>query len=585
MKRLLTIFLILFPLCGFSQTITHTWKTTAVNSNWNNTANWQEGSVPSGSSNVQIMGSNFQPVLSNSLTINYLLLDGGGLNIGSYTLTVSNSIKAYSAQLSSNGGKIVSPLVNVWVGTTTTGNLTMELDAGIMQGNNTFQNNFALRINSPAGSSFLLAAYNPDTYKGTVSIVNEGQGGLLLSAYADAGATPTTFEQSFSYTNNANSPNYLAENTYSGSRLLFKGPASFTDNSLDPNAFMRIWKSEFEQSVSVYSKASIIIFSGDILLKNQLNLSADGGFIGFGVSNVVITSTGNIQVGSGGFGSGSILFGGLQCQSNGTINLLLGDANTHSSVLTSIQTTSQTNFVGAVNFRADYIELNGSTFNGNASFERTGPNRAMSMIWNGNGNNRGGNVFNGSVTVLNNSGTNWNWATLIPDVFNGNATFKHGRGASSQLNIAQSGAHIFQENVVLQSTSDALATGGVQIGNASDTTKLAVGKLIGTAGFLGGRLQLKRFLQMGSSTPQFIAMPPAASLQFDQVVFNGTLTATAGHLTIANSKFLRTSQFTKTATGTDISNGSNFFYRYTSFTNNAPAGNYIQFIAPNDVLR
>jgi hypothetical protein len=71
----------------------------------------------------------------------------------------------------------------------------------------------------------------------------------------------------------------------------------------------------------------------------------------------------------------------------------------------------------------------------------------------------------------------------------------------------------------------------------------------------------------------------------EQAVFEGELNAAAGHLEMSNSIFYRRSDFIKTATGTDCSNGFNLFHRRTKFTNQAPAGNNLRFIAPNYVIR
>ncbi len=568
-----------------AQTISHTWKATTTNSDWNNASNWEENSVPTASSNVKIANSNFQPVIPNSLTINYLLLDNGaGVNIQSYTLTISASLRAYYSTIVSNDGKMKTPQVFVFLGCVTQGNVYLEFDQGIMQGGNTFQNNLYLTTNSPAGLSFQIAASTPDSYMGQVNIINHGEGGIDLADGAAPGATATTFEQSFTYINDANSPNYFAENANSGT-LLFKGVVSISSTNTDPNSFVRIWKSEFRQVISIDTKGSEIQFGGNITFKDNLYLSAAGGAIGFGTTNVVMLHPATIQIGSSGFSAGNVFFGGLQYQSSTAIYLLLGDANTHNTVLTSIQTTQNNSFTGPINLRADYIELNGGIYNGTVNVERTGPNRPMSMFWNGNGNNRGGNVFNATLTAVNHSGTDWRWATSVVDVFNSDVVLKHGRGSDSQLWIAQTGAHLFKGNLTLQSTPDALSSGGIQIGFGANETQLAVGKSISTLGFLGGRIKLYHWHQLGFSNPQTISMNETARLQLDYAIFESRLDVTVGHLEIANSTFFRSSSFIKTGLGSDYCNGSNEFHQRVKFDNQAPQGNRLVFVVNNSLVK
>jgi hypothetical protein len=189
------------------------------------------------------------------------------------------------------------------------------------------------------------------------------------------------------------------------------------------------------------------------------------------------------------------------------------------------------------------------------------------------------------VTAINHSGTDWKWATTTPDVFNGNATFWHGRGSDSKLYVAQSGAHLFKGHLSLESTPDAQSNGGIEIGNGSDMTQLEVNKLISTAGFLGGYVKLHRFRQLGFDNPQSLGLSSTARLQLEQVIFDSQLTVTAGHLEIGNSIFYRQSSFTKTGTGSDYSNGNNEFRQRVKFDNQAPSGNNLVFIIFNSLVK
>lgn len=589
-KHLLFFWFWAASIVGFAQSFTHTWKAAPGNGDWNNAANWDEGTVPTSVSIVKIPASTIQPVLGGNTTVDILWLHfGAGLNIGANTLTLSTNLVNYNSSIVSAAGTVISAGVSVFVNATMTGNINLVIDQGIMQGNNTFQNNLTLTINPPYGSSFQLAAYNPDTYQGQVTVINNGSGGLNLAGYGLPGATPTTFDQSFSYINNAASPNYFAEGINSG-KLLFKGNVSIEDNATDPGSFIRLFKSEFRQPVTLSSKAANIAFAGAVLFKDNVLLNAQGGSYTFSQEDtistkVIVVHPATIQVGTGGFSSGSVNLDWLDYQSNSDLNLLLGDGNTHGSVFTAIKATANAVFTGKVNLRADYTELNGSTFQSEVTVERTGPNLAGSSFWNGGGNSSGGNTFHAPLTVINHSNTDWKWGTLATDIFNADVTMIHGRGSASKLYLAQTGQHQFKGNLTLQSTSDAVASGGIQVGHASDTTELAVGKLISGTGFLSGQIKLQRFHQRGFSTPQTLTLPQAATLTLEQAVFESPLYSTMGHLTLSNSIFYRYSTFTKTAAGTDYNNGDNLFYRHCKFINQAPAGSNLQFVAPNSVIR
>jgi hypothetical protein len=590
MKKILLLLVLLCPFGGFirvcvGQTITHKWKDTANSTDWNDGNNWDVGTAPNSSSNVEIRPSNYVPTLSDSITINHIDI-GGSINIGSYKLTASQSLVSSFGFIQSNGGKIVSPNAGAFNFTTVQGDISLLFGTGILNGSNVFENALTLQVNST--SSFLIAHTIADHYKGPTTFINNGSGGIYLAAHG--GTNPTIFEQSFSFINNAASANFFAENG-NNARILFKGAVTIEDRTSDPNSFIRVWKGTFEQGVRLSTSGGSVELRGGVSVAGQVQLNATGGVLFFGGdaldnSQTIILPTGGMAIGSSGVSGGQLIFDRFVNQSSSDLELLLGDGQSHSSVQTAIRSTAQASFVGKVNWRADYIELNGSTFGSDATFERTGPNLNMSIGgWNANGNNTGGNTFNGSVMATNHSGTTWNWGVLSADVFKGNAVFRHGRGSQSELRIAQAGATLFEGNLTLQSTPDALSSGGITVGHAGDTTTLAVGKQLSTTGFLGGYVKLQRFRQLGFTNPQTLNLSELATLQLSQVIFDSQLTATAGHLELANSTFRRASIFTKTGTGSDYSNGNNEFSQRVKFDNQAASGNNLVFILYNNFVK
>lgn len=81
------------------QTISaYTWKSTATNSSWTNTANWSGAAVPTSTSNVSIMPGGVQPIITNAVSLNKLVLNAGStLGITSPgTLTTTDTLRVNS---------------------------------------------------------------------------------------------------------------------------------------------------------------------------------------------------------------------------------------------------------------------------------------------------------------------------------------------------------------------------------------------------------------------------------------------------------------------------------------------------------
>ena len=133
------------------------------------------------------------------------------------------------------------------------------------------------------------------------------------------------FDKAFSFINSTSSTSHFAENN-NGASVLFKGEVILQDNTNDPNSILRIWRSSFEQSVSLTTQAASLEFKGGVSLAGQVYLNATGGRIGF-IGDVfsntptVLQTTGNIAIGSSGFSSGSVVFGRFVCESSGDLTL------------------------------------------------------------------------------------------------------------------------------------------------------------------------------------------------------------------------------------------------------------------------
>jgi hypothetical protein len=202
-------------------------------------------------------------------------------------------------------------------------------------------------------------------------------------------------------------------------------------------------------------------------------------------------------------------------------------------------------FNGVVNFKAPGLFLNGSIFNNTARFERTDSWDDTSMWF-------GGNVLNGTTTIINSSSQVLLMATnsLIPsDIYNGDVSFFNNGTGFIQFGGGKSVA--FNGNVQFNCTNGS----GYQFDGGS--TVLAAGKTITAGQFTTGKLVLNNFRQLGN-TPQTIHIMNPGQLWMTNCSFDGAVDLTAGTFTLVNNRFDGETILTRTANINNYCNGNTF---------------------------
>jgi hypothetical protein len=431
----------------------------------------------------------------------------------------------------------------------------------ISTGGNAFQGNLEL-INTSTGILYF-ADSSPDTYTGDVRVSststgqirfgNSGTGGgtvavgrtigigalgfdsglLLLGGVVQLGSTPQ------SLTLGTSALLYFRNGSIFNGDLTAMAGRMFLDGSTF-NAASRFTKSggggDGSQGGNVFngpvefSNTSTgnfsITYNGVDAFNSDITVnSTSTGDIRFGQNGgtAILADGRMITVGSSGFASGQLFLRNF-LQTGGTPqSLLLGTG-------ASLHLQSGSVFNGPVTASSGSLFLSGTTFNATGQFTKTGAS--------GDGS-QGGNVFNGTVDLINTGTGNFSVNFIGIDVFN--------------------------ENVRVSSTS----TGEIRFGQNGGTSTLAAGRTltVGALGFDSGRLLIGGMTQVGN-TPHYLALGASATLFFQPgTTFNGDISTTSGGLFFNGTTFNGTGTFMKTGSSGDASSGGNVFNGLTEITN------------------
>jgi hypothetical protein len=306
--------------------------------------------------------------------------------------------------------------------------------------------------------------------------------------------------------------------------------------------------------IAMADNASGNAFNGNITV-NSTNAAANAG-ITFGNgpgTNVTATlaSGKTITVGTG-FSAGRLLLRrflqtGSTAQNltfTGTAVLYLGPYST---------------FDGAVTFTTPQVYLQGTTYNSAAYIQKNGATSNPGA---------GGNIFNGTTTLVN-SGSGWlETATTTADTFNGDVTLTNTGSSLISMASATSG-NIFNGNIIVNCTA------GIGIRFANNTSAgaatLANGKTItvGGTGFTTGTLALQKITCTAS---QNITLTGTATLTLGpSSIFNGNVSFTSPRILLNGSTYHGTTSITKNGTTTNACDGGNVFNGITTLTNSSDA--------------
>lgn len=363
---------------------------------------------------------------------------------------------------------------------------------------------------------------NGATYSGTTAFEKTGAGN-------NASAGGNIFNNTVSITN-------------SGSGYLLMGngtPDSFNGNA----TFTNVGSSD----IRIAWTGAATVFNENIIVNCTSGL---GIAFGNNTSDVTLASGKTITIGGLGFSVGTLTL--RRFTQNGATPQSLTLIGTAILTLGNLSM-----FNGNVNFTSPQVYLNGATYNGTATIEKTGATT---------NNGTGGNTFNG-ITQITNSGSGILLTALSSaDTYNADVTFTN--SGSSYIRTAYIGSNSFNGNIICNSTS---GTGIYFCENASGSATLATGKTININTFSAGTLWLQRFTQNGS-TAQTITMTGSGSLQLGPAVqFNANTTLTCPQIYLNGVTFNGICSLEKNGATNNTSNGGNVFNSTTTIKNSSNA--------------
>lgn len=220
-------------------------------------------------------------------------------------------------------------------------------------------------------------------------------------------------------------------------------------------------------------------------------------------------------------------------------------------------------FDGAVTFTSPRLFLNGATYNGTTYLEKNGPNNDDSI---------GGNIFNGSTTLVASSSGYLLTANVSPDIFNGPLTVTN--SGSNYIFLAHNVAgNQFNNNIILNNTGSAL--GILFSNNATGASTFTGGFLsVGGSGFSTGDLRLRRFSQTGAFN-QTLTLTGSSRLWIGpNSSFDGNVTFTSPQLLLNGATYNGITYLEKSGaspSGANDGTGGNIFNQQTTIVNSGSA--------------
>ncbi|MGE0773309.1 MAG: T9SS type A sorting domain-containing protein [Cyclobacteriaceae bacterium] len=292
-------------------------------------------------------------------------------------------------------------------------------------------------------------------------------------------------------------------------------------------------------------------FNGNI----ELNSTFGGGIYFCNNANGTATLAATRTIAVGGFG---VISGDVRL-----IRFTQVGATAQTLSLTGIATLTlgpSSTFDGDVNFSAPGLLLNGTTFNGTAALTKTGAS---------NDTGTGGNIFNlpASITSSMTASGQWVTANTSPDIFNDNVAVSN--LGSNVIYLANNTAgNEFNGDITLES---GLGSGGIYFCNASATATATLNTggslLVGGAGFIDGRLRMRRFTQLGG-TAQTLTLTGTGLLELGpSSTFNGNVDFRAPQFELDGTTFNGTTRLEKTGATNNDSQGNNIFNGITTIAN------------------
>lgn len=292
-------------------------------------------------------------------------------------------------------------------------------------------------------------------------------------------------------------------------------------------------------------------FNGNLIVSSTG--SSTGVFFcnGANTSTAILASGDTLQIGSGGFSSGTLSLRQFTQQGTTPTSLSLTGATT----LMSCGPTST--FGGDFTVVSPRILLTTTTFNDTTTLTKTGATGEWMQ---------GGNTFN-STLVVNQQGSGYfGFAGNAADIYNGDV-YANNNSTERIIFGNNTAGNQFNGNISVTQIGSSV---GIAFGWAGGcTVTQAAGKTftIGAAGFTTGYLQIERFTQMGNSAINLNTGSSTTSITFGpSSTINGNVTTSSGAILFNGCTFNGTVNSTKTGATNDASTGGNVFNDTTTVT-------------------
>ena len=568
--------------------------------NWNNTANWSATSGGPGGASVPGPAdlAVFNGAASGNCTLDIaptvagITINGytGAIDLNGFNLTTTGTNTFTTGTINNSGGAAALTL-NTALTTTFNGTL-FDVDVNGSTGRIFFNGSvFNALVNITKTDNNNDNSSGNNTFNGTTTITNLGGGQVLLgNGNRDQFNGITTF-------NNNGSFRFYFANNHAAQTTTFASDVILNTNKSGGADAWSFLIAEGANS-SVFFGGNLTINCGGTLQSNHRILQGAGsqatyagtvtvnltnthvstqinmGTVGTSAynGNIVLSNTGGasgilfntsaaasstlatpgaISIGAGGFGSGTLSL--IRFAQTGATPQTLNNF----SGTSRLDIGPSSSFDGDVNFSAPNLFLNGCTFAGTATLEKTGG---------GNNNSTGGNIFGGATTLTNSGTGQLLLGNSQADIFNGDLTINN--SSNSIIYLAHdSPGNQFNGNVILNAT----AGNGIRFCDAANgTATMSAGHAIGLggSGFISGDLHIRRFTQLGAAATVLNLNPLSNLVRVGPATtFGGSLNLVAPRVFLDGMTVGGITSIEKTGAGTDSGIGNNTFNAATTILN------------------
>ncbi len=353
----------------------------------------------------------------------------------------------------------------------------------------------------------------------------------------------------------------------------FGGVTSITNSGSGYLTLAESSKDEFLQDVTfTYSgsgsygifpayRAAGNVFKGNIIL-NSTGGSTYAIHFGEQGGTSILAPNRTISSGKTGFSTGTITLTRFTEPVSGSVII---NGTTSAKVTLGPALT----FANSVNVKTGSITLNGGTFNGLTTLEKTGPTGDVGD---------GGNTFNG-VTALTNSATGGYWIigqnSMKVNIFNAALNLNSTGSSPTYLNRASAG-NVFKGNITITSTGTATILFG-DIGGKSTLGSVESSATIITerTTFTNGTLNISGLTQESIDAISLQGMGNSVVTIGPGTSFKGIVNIKAGGVELSGGTFHNTAIIEKTSPTGEHGDGGNTFNGVTTLTNSATGGFWV----------